>query len=357
MNPLLRMSPTALVLALMTACTTTPPETHGLPAPRGGFALAIHGGAGTILPENMTPALEAEYTAALAEALRAGQAILSRGGTSLDAVEAAVRIMEDSPLFNAGRGAVFTAEGTNELDASIMDGRTLAAGAVAGVTTIRNPISLARLVMERSPHVMMAREGAEAFARQHGVQTVEPGYFHTPRRWEQLERAREAERQASRQGEEQAVILLDEDATPHATDDRKLGTVGAVAVDQAGNLAAATSTGGMTNKRFGRIGDSPVIGAGTYADQHCAVSSTGHGEHFIRNVVAYDICARVRYTGVGLEAAASEVVHRRLVEQGAEGGVIAIDRAGTIAMPFNSPGMYRGYVRGDGQPVVRIFRD
>jgi L-asparaginase / beta-aspartyl-peptidase len=305
------------------------------------WGMVIHGGAGTITRESMTPALEAEYRAALEAALHAGHEILARGGSALDAVEATVRLLEDAPMFNAGRGAVFTADGRNELDASIMDGRTRNAGSVAGVTRVRHPITLARMVMERSPHVMMAREGAEAFGVEHGIELVDPSWFHTDLRWQQLERARAAERAG---------------ASADPFEDTKFGTVGAVALDQHGHLAAATSTGGMTNKRFGRIGDAPIIGAGNYADEECAVSATGHGEYFIRNVVAYDICARMRHGGASLENAAREVVMHRLVEQNADGGVIAMDRHGNMTMPFNSAGMYRGRIDAAGTPTVAIFR-
>jgi len=315
------------------------------------IGLAIHGGAGTIRREQMTPEREREFRAALTEALRAGHGVLQTGGSSMDAVIAAINIMEDSPLFNAGHGAVFTHDGRNELDASVMDGRTLGAGAVAGVTRVRNPIDLARAVMERSPHVMLVGEGAESFAEQQGLAMVAPEYFRTQARWDALQRAREQDR-----------IRLSEDTVPqrsaNGADDFKFGTVGAVALDRAGNLAAGTSTGGMTNKRWGRVGDAPIIGAGTYADnESCAVSATGHGEYFIRNVVAYDICAIVRYLGVPLSEAADRVVMGRLVEQRGEGGVIAMDRRGNVAMPFNTPGMYRGYIDEQGRAVVMIYGD
>jgi L-asparaginase / beta-aspartyl-peptidase len=297
-----------------------------------------------------------QYNAALEQALRAGHRILAEGGTSLDAVEAAVRILEDAPMFNAGRGAVFTSEGRNELDAAIMDGRTLMAGAIAGVTRVRNPISLARLVMERSPHVMMIREGAEVFGREHNVEMVPESYFFTESRWNALVRALEAEGRAVPPRPAGAPsgtggASIDEDP------DRKFGTVGAVALDRHGNLAAATSTGGMTNKRFGRVGDVPVIGSGTYANQRCAVSATGHGEFFIRNVVAHDICARMQYMNITLEQAAHDVVMDRLVQQEGSGGVIAMDWQGNFTMPFNSTGMYRGHVDAAGQTTVAIFRD
>jgi L-asparaginase / beta-aspartyl-peptidase len=340
---------------LLTACAPQPAPVAA-PAPTGtGFGMVIHGGAGTITRGSVTPELEAQYHAALEEALQAGYRILTGGGSSLDAVEAAVRVLEDAPLFNAGRGAVFTSEGRNELDAAIMDGRTLQAGAVAGVTTVRNPISLARLVMERSPHVMMIREGAEVFGREHGVDTVDPAWFFTEGRWNALRRALEAE---GRPMPPRPQGVAQQDARIHDhDDDRKFGTVGAVALDRHGNLAAATSTGGMTNKRFGRVGDVPIIGGGTYANPRCAVSATGHGEFFIRNVVAHDICARMEYLNLSLEQAANDVVMVRLVQQGGDGGIIAMDAQGNYTMPFNSAGMYRGHVGADGRVTTAIFRD
>jgi L-asparaginase / beta-aspartyl-peptidase len=316
--------------------------TEPRPAGEPRWGMVIHGGAGTILRANLTPELEAEYMAALEEALRTGHRILAAGGSALDAVEATVRVLEDAPLFNAGRGAVFTNDGRNELDAAIMDGRTLRAGAIAGVTRVRNPITLARLIMERSVHVMMAREGAEAFGAEHGIEFVDPSWFHTDQRWRQLEQARERERQGTARA---------------PGEDETFSTVGAVALDRNGHLAAATSTGGMTNKRFGRVGDVPIIGGGTYADDRCAVSATGHGEFFIRNVVAHDICARMRYGGASLQNAANEVIMQRLAAQNADGGVIAMDAHGNMAMPFNSAGMYRGRIAADGVPQAAIFRE
>src|SRR5687767_1972724 len=308
------------------------------------FAMVIHGGAGTILKQNMTAEAEKAYIDTLTIALRTGYAILARGGTSLEAVEATIKVMEDSPLFNAGKGAVFTADGTNELDASIMDGRTLGAGSVAAVQRVRNPISLARLVMEKSPHVMMVGAGAEEFAKSQGVKLVSPHYFWTERRWRSFEAAK-ARADSGR-------------TTALPGDERKFGTVGAVALDKAGNLAAGTSTGGTTMKRFGRVGDSPLIGAGTYANNlSCAVSGTGDGEFFIRNNVAADICARVRYSGVTVAQAAEDVVMKVLAGQRGGGGVIAMDPRGNIATPFNTAGMYRGWVTADGVIVVKIFRD
>ncbi|TVP76169.1 MAG: isoaspartyl peptidase/L-asparaginase [Gemmatimonadales bacterium] len=307
------------------------------------YGLVIHGGAGTIVRDNMTEEMEEAFHAALAASLEAGNAVLEEGGSALDAVIAAVEVMEDDSLFNAGRGAVFTAEGTNELDAGIMDGATLNAGAVTGVREIRNPIQLARLVMDESPHVFMAGEGAEVFAEQFDLERVDPEWFYTERRWEALERAREDE---------------SFDLSWWEQEGRMLGTVGAVARDRDGNLAAATSTGGMTNKRFGRVGDVPVIGAGTYAsNESCAVSTTGHGEYFIRNVVARDVCARMEYLGESVQEAADALILERLADQGANGGLVAIDRNGHIAMPMNTPGMYRGHFLAGGEPFTAIYSD
>jgi beta-aspartyl-peptidase (threonine type) len=308
------------------------------------FAMVIHGGAGTILRQSMTPLMEKAYVDTLTIALRTGYEILARGGSSLDAVEATIRVMEDSPLFNAGKGAVFTANGVNELDASIMDGKTLGAGAVAAVEHVRNPISLARLVMEKSPHVMMVGSGAEEFARTQGVKLVPPYYFWTERRW----KAYEAEK-AKADSENRGASYGSEG---------HFGTVGAVALDKAGNLAAGTSTGGTDMKRYGRVGDSPIIGAGTYANNlSCAVSGTGDGEYFIRNNVAADICARVRYAGQSIQRAADDVILKELVQQHGGGGVIVMDRKGNIATSFNTPGMYRGWVKRDGKITVRIYAD
>jgi beta-aspartyl-peptidase (threonine type) len=316
------------------------------------ITLVIHGGAGTITRKNMTPEKEKAYQESLQQALQAGYAVLKKGGTSMDAVEAAIHIMEESPLFNAGKGAVFTNEGKNELDASMMDGKTLKAGAVAGVTVVKSPITLARTVMEASEHVMLAGKGAEQFARERGLEIVDPSYFYTETRFKQLNKAKEEEKvQLDHSGDKGS---LDENIF---TEGNKFGTVGAVALDAFGNLAAGTSTGGMTNKRWGRIGDAPVIGAGTYANnQTCAVSATGHGEFFIRSVVAYDISALMEYKGISLKQAADEVVMKKLVQRGGEGGVIAVDAKGNVAMPFNSEGMYRGYIKADGKPTVLIYK-
>jgi L-asparaginase / beta-aspartyl-peptidase len=317
---------------------------------RPQFMFVIHGGAGAIERSKMTPELEREYRAKLTEALAAGYRILNNNGSSLDAVEAALRIMEDSPLFNAGKGAVFTSAGTNELDASIMDGRTMSAGAVAGVKHIKNPISLARLVMERSPHVMMVGAGAEAFARQQGIAFVPQSYFFTERRWREWQEKVKEERAKQQQQKTGRLIETQADADRH-------GTVGAVALDRAGNLAAGTSTGGITNKRFGRVGDSPIIGAGTYANNEtCAVSATGDGEYFIRAAVAHDISALVGYKGLSVREAADAVLDK-VKSLGGTGGVIVLDRNGNFATPFNTAGMYRGYIGPDGKPVVEIYRD
>lgn len=320
------------------------------PSSQSPLALALHGGAGTILKENMTPQTEAAYRAKLSEALVAGYALLRDGGHSLDAVEAAIRIMEDSPLFNAGKGAVFTSAGTNEMDAFIMDGKSLKAGAVAAVRHVKNPISLARLVMEKTWHVLLAGEGAEAFAREMAVETRPDSYFFTDKRWKQLESARQKEKNSGGEG---ASLFPGQHLLPE-----KFGTVGVVALDQFGNLAAGTSTGGMTNKRFGRVGDSPIIGAGTYADNRtCAVSGTGEGEYFIRLGVARDISALMDYRGMTLQQAADEVIQVKLPALGGEGGVIAVDQHGNIAMSFNTAGMYRGYIDKEGRPVVKIYKE
>jgi beta-aspartyl-peptidase (threonine type) len=317
------------------------------------WGIVIHGGAGVITRESMTPAREAEYRAKLTEALAAGHRILERGGSSLDAVQAAINVMEDSPLFNAGKGAVFTHDGHNEMDAAVMDGRTLAAGAVAGVRHIKNPIDLARAVMDHSPHVMLSGEGAEEFARSRGFAMMPESYFRVESRWQALQKALDDERRAA---------AGDTTRRPQAMysvpDERKFGTVGAVALDKAGNLAAGTSTGGTTNKRWGRIGDSPVIGAGTYANNRsCGVSATGVGEFFIRNVVAHSICALVEYRGMSVKDAADAIVMHQLVEQHGDGGVIVMDAHGNVATPFNTPGMYRGRMMADGKVEVSIFQN
>ncbi len=305
------------------------------------FAIALHGGAGTILRSAMTPEKEAAYTAALQAALNIGYAILENGGSALEAVEQTVVSLEDCPLFNAGRGSVFTADGKHEMDASIMDGLTRDAGAVSMISGVRNPITLARLVMAESGHVMLAGEGAMDFARSMKVPFEPESYFHDDFRWNQWQEMRGSD-----------GFQLDHSAKK----DEKFGTVGAVALDQHGNIAAATSTGGMTNKKFGRIGDSPIIGAGTYAhNKTCAVSCTGSGEFFIRGVVAYDVSCLMEYKGLSLQAACDEVVQRRLMEIGGDGGLVALDAAGNIALVFNTEGMYRACRDSGGRNEVAIY--
>jgi beta-aspartyl-peptidase (threonine type) len=323
-------------------------------APRAGalqpFGFVIHGGAGTIERSRMTPEREKAYRDKLSEALLAGFGVLQKGGPCLDAVVAAITLMEDSPLFNAGKGAVFTSAGTNELDSSIMDGRTLKAGAVAGLKRVKNPILLARLVMEQSPHVMMTGDGAETFAAQKGVELVDPKYFHTEERWQQLQRIKEAEKNPPPKKSK-----LEREPPP--LEEHKFGTVGAVCLDRAGNLGAGTSTGGMTNKRFGRVGDSPIIGAGTYADNEtCGVSCTGDGEYFIRSAVAHDVTAMMRYGGKSVEQAAAAAIEK-VGKLGGTGGLIALDRRGNFTTPFNTSGMYRGWIGPDGRPHVAIYKD
>ena len=293
------------------------------------FSIAIHGGAGTITRKNMTPGKENAYRSKLKETLNVGYSILNKGGTSLDAVEATIRIMENSELFNAGKGAVFTNAGTNELDASIMDGRNLKAGAVARVKTVKNPISAARKVMEETWHVMLSGDGADKFAKEQGLDIVDPNYFYTQRRWDSLKK-----------------IQVE-----------KHGTVGCVALDKHGNLAAGTSTGGLTNKRWGRVGDSPIIGAGTYANnQTCAVSGTGQGEYFIRGNVAYDVSAIMEYKGKSVGEAAQNVI-RKLSDKGGKGGIITMDSKGNISMPFNTAGMYRGFRKAGQAPEIFIYKN
>lgn len=315
-------------------------------AQQGKYVLVIHGGAGTILKQNMTPEKEAAYKAALEKALLAGYAKLKEGKTSLDVVQAAINVMEDSPLFNAGKGAVFTNEGKNELDAAIMDGKTLKAGSVAGVTTIKNPIDAARAVMEKSPHVMMTGKGAEKFAKEAGITIVSPKYFYTEDRYKGLQKAKQKE--AAEKKNANAMLFQNHD--------EKFGTVGCVALDSAGNLAAGTSTGGMTNKRYGRVGDAPIIGAGTYANNHTvAVSCTGWGEYFIRSVVAHDLAAMMEYKGMSVEDAGKAVIEK-VEKLGGDGGLIALDRNGNMAMPFNTAGMYRAAITKDGKVEIYIYR-
>jgi len=311
---------------LLVGCSSAPS------VDKPSWAMAIHGGAGTILKENMTPELESQYEEKLTEALQAGARVLRSGGSSLDAVTAAIQVMENSPLFNAGKGAVFTAEGTNEMDASIMEGSNLMAGAVSGVKHIKNPILAARAVMEHSPHVMLIGLGAEEFAHNQGIELVDSTYFFTQKRWESYLKAKQK------------------------AQNEKYGTCGAVALDQHGNLAAGTSTGGMTYKMKGRVGDSPVIGAGTYADNNsCAVSATGHGEYFIRNVVAFQVGSLMKYKNLTLNQAAHFVIDEILQPGAGDGGIIAIDTLGNISMPFNTAGMYRGSVTSEQEAQVAIY--
>ncbi len=324
---------------------------HMLPAQTADVAIAIHGGAGTISRENLSEEMEKAYREKLQEALEAGYSVLENGGVSTEAVVAAIKIMEDSELFNAGKGAVFTSDGRNELDAAIMDGKTRNAGTVAGITNVKNPITAAVAVMNNSPHVMMIGKGAEKFAKEQGLEIVDSSYFYTEKRYQQLLKIKESEKQELDHSGNEGSIL---DRIP----DKKFGTVGAVALDQQGNLAAATSTGGMSNKKYGRVGDVPIIGAGTYADNNaCAVSATGHGEYFIRSVVAYDIAALMKYKNMSVKDAANEVVNHKLVEMQGEGGVIAIDQKGNITTPFNTSGMYRGYIDTKGTMKIAIYQN
>lgn len=313
------------------------------------YVIAVHGGAGTIARDD---ANQAPYHEGLARALRAGDAVLSAGGRALDAVQAAVTALEDDPLFNAGRGSVYTADRAQEMDAALMDGATLAAGAVAGVRTVRNPVALARAILDEGGPLMLIADGAEAFAARRGFERTPPGYFASEQRLAQLLRV-----QAAQSG---ATVLDHTGAAAERTpldESRKLGTVGAVALDASGHLAAAVSTGGMTNKRPGRVGDSPIVGAGLYAnDATCAVACTGTGEMFIRAVAAHDVHARMLYAGASLDQAADDVVMRALPAIRGEGGLVAIDRAGNVAMPFNTAGMYRGWLRQGGTPQTAIFR-
>jgi beta-aspartyl-peptidase (threonine type) len=303
-------------------------------AQQPNYVLVIHGGAGNITPERFTPEKQLLYEQELSKALAAGEKVLSSGGSALDAVVAAIQVMEECPLFNSGKGAVFNAEGKNELDASIMDGKTLKAGAVAGVMIIRSPVEAARRVMDSSAHVMMAGRGAEEFARVQGLELVDPSYFYTEESWQEYLKVK-----------------------ARIENDGRKGTVGAVALDQQGNLAAATSTGGMVYKKYGRIGDSPVIGAGTYAsNESCAISCTGHGEFFIRNSVAFDVSARMLYLGETIDQAANFIINEKLKAQGAAGGLIALDKDGNLSMPFNTPGMFRGYVKAGGKAEVLMFK-
>jgi beta-aspartyl-peptidase (threonine type) len=335
----------SVLLLFIAGCKTDQKPTAGREANPGPITIVIHGGAGTILKKNMTPEREKAYHEALETALDSGYAVLERGGKSVDAVIAAIKVMEDSPLFNAGKGAVFTNDVKNELDASIMDGSNLMAGAVAGVTTIKNPITAAHAVMMKSEHVMMIGNGAEKFAAEQGLAMVDPSYFFDSTRYKQLLKVKEQE-------SNREAWMYD----PYIKD-KKFGTVGAVALDQFGNIAAGTSTGGMTNKRYGRVGDAPIIGAGTYASNtSCGVSATGWGEYFIRLGVARDIAALMEYGNLTVADAADSVVMKKLPGLGGDGGIIALDRQGNFAMTFCSEGMYRGY-RKAGETKTFIYKD
>lgn len=307
------------------------------------YSIAIHGGAGTLLKEHMTAEKEQAYAAALNEAITLATGILENNGTAMDAVAAAVRSMEDSPLFNAGKGSVFTANGTHEMDASIMDGNNRMAGAVSMVTGIKNPVDLARMVMDKSEHVFLAGDGAMEFAKSQDIEVLPPAYFYDQLRYDQWQEIKGSD-----------SFQLDHSVKK----DAKFGTVGAVALDQQGNIAAATSTGGMTNKKWGRVGDSPMIGAGTYANNAtCAVSCTGSGEYFIRGVVAYEVSALMEFKNLTLEQATKEVVQKRLPEIGGDGGLIAVDAQGNISLEFNTAGMYRAFAKANSPKTIKIYKD
>lgn len=333
-----------------------PATTKSQPRLNENYVIVIHGGAGTILKNQMTPQLEAQYRAALSQALKLGHDTLKHEGSALDAVEVAIRYMEDSPLFNAGKGAVLNNEGKAELDASIMDGATQAAGSVAGVTTIRNPVTAARAVMEKSAHVMLTGRGAEKFAASQGLEIKDPSYFLTEKSTRALQLAK---RMDSAKQKSPSKKMPDPGALKQSeNNDYKYGTVGAVALDRYGNLAAATSTGGMTNKKFGRVGDTPIIGAGTYAkNSTCAVSCTGWGEFFIRLVLAKSVSDLVEYKGLTVEKAGYEMIRKELPALGGDGGLIALDNQGNFTMVFNTEGMYRGYMRGGKKAVVEIYKE
>lgn len=355
-----KLIPFILVLFVCLACkneksfeeTAQAETTNELSTEKPEFAIIIHGGAGTILKKNMTPEKEAAYKAKLEEAIRVGYEVLKNGGNSLDAVTKTINVMEDSPLFNAGKGAVFTNAETNELDASIMDGKTLTAGASAGTTTVRNPIDLARAVMDNSKHVMLSGTGAEIFAEEQGLTLVDPSYFHTENRLESLKRVKEREASKTEKIDTESAYLDFYDAD---IKNSKFGTVGCAALDKNGNLAAGTSTGGMTNKRYGRIGDAPIIGSGTYANNAtCAVSSTGWGEYFIRAQVAHDISALMEYKGLSLKEA-SKIVLDKVKNLGGDGGIVAVDKNGNMVAEFNTAGMYRATMNDKGELTIGIY--
>jgi L-asparaginase / beta-aspartyl-peptidase len=327
---------------MILACSSDQKPPSGTSESKIPITIVIHGGAGTITPSSMTPEKEKLYHEKLKEAIDKGYSTLEKGGTSMDAVIEVITTLEDSPLFNAGKGSVFTHEGRNEMDASVMDGESLSAGAVAGVTNIRNPIRAALAVMKKSEHVMMSGKGAEEFARSQGLEIVDPSYFFDSTRYKQWQKAVQQER-----------AFISEDEVDH-----KYGTVGCVALDSKGNIAAGTSTGGMTNKKFGRIGDSPIIGAGTYANNFtCGISSTGHGEYFIRLAVAHEISAMMEHGKLSLGEAADRVIMKKLLQLGGTGGVVGLDRSGNIVMTFNTEGMYRGYRRQGEEARTFIYQD
>ncbi|MGB2225214.1 MAG: isoaspartyl peptidase/L-asparaginase family protein [Polaribacter sp.] len=341
----------SLFMALL-GCSPNTVENSGTDAKTNEFAIIIHGGAGTILKKNMTPEKEAEYKAKLEEAIKVGYDILENGGTSGDAVIKTIQVMEKSPLFNAGKGAVFTNAGTNELDASFMDGKTLNAGAIAGVKDVKSPIEAARMVMTDSEHVMLSGEGASTFAKEKGLEIVDPSYFFTERRFKSLERIRDREK-TELDHDDKKAMFYDSDIK-----NSKYGTVGCVALDKDGNISAGTSTGGMTNKRWGRIGDAPIIGSGTYANNKtCGVSSTGWGEYFIRSQVAYDISAQMEYSNKSLKEATTDVIQNKLTKLGGTGGVVALDKNGNMSFEFNTAGMYRASMDDKGNLVVKIYKE
>ena len=334
-----------LFIIILSCSSPSPKEVTSKKKPVG---IVIHGGAGTILRENITDEIENAYRKALAEAIKIGYDILKNGGSGQEAVEKTINAMEDSALFNAGKGAVLTAKETIELDASFMDGATLDAGAISGVRTIKNPISAAIKVMSNSPHVMLSGEGADQFASEQGLEIVEQKYFFTDRRINSLKRVKEAEQN------DKIISSLDKAFLRN----HRFGTVGCVALDSEGNLAAGTSTGGMTNKKWNRIGDAPIIGAGTYANNNtCAISATGWGEFFIRSVVAHDISALMEYKGLSIQEASRIVIHEKVATLGGDGGIVGIDNQGNVAMEMNTPGMYRAHIDNDGNLMVKIYKD
>lgn len=347
-----------LFLSIILSCTTTSKDNYDADIIKNqqkkvnDFAIIIHGGAGTILKKNMTDEKETLYMAKLEEAIKVGHTILKNGGTSQEAVLKTIQVMEKSPLFNAGKGAVFTNAGTNELDASFMDGKTLNAGAVAGVKDVKSPIELAIKVMTDSEHVMLSGEGASTFAKEKGLEIVDPSYFYTENRFKSLQRIKDREKTELDHNDKKAAFY------DSNIKDSKFGTVGCVALDKKGNIAAGTSTGGMTNKRWGRIGDAPIIGSGTYANNNtCGVSSTGWGEYFIRSQVAYDISAQIEYQQKSLKEATKDVIQNKLTKLGGTGGVVALDKNGHMSFEFNTAGMYRASMDDKGELIIRIYKE